>query len=179
MKQFKNRNDLIRSLGLNMVVCEIGVFRGEFSKFIFHEILPKELHLVDIFQGVTLSGDKDGNNIIWTDIGLEYENLKNFFSNDKNVFIHKGRSTEILSKFDDEYFDMIYIDGDHGYEGVMVDLQISYKKVKKGKFICGHDYTYTKFPDVYNAVNDFVKEKNLMIDSISNDGCPSFLIQKI
>jgi hypothetical protein len=131
---------------------EIGVFKGEFSKFVFNEIEPSELHLVDLFEGQMCSGDKDGNNIIWTDLNQEYNKLILYFNNDKNVFLHKGFSYDILSKFDNEYFDMVYIDGDHSYECVKNDLDIAFDKVKSGGYICGHDYTMQMFEGVVRAV---------------------------
>ncbi len=177
MEIIDNRNNLIKSFDKNLKIMEIGVFKGEFSKFIFDEIEPAELHLVDLFEGQMCSGDKDGNDIVWTDLSHEYENLKSYF-NGKNVFLHKGFSNDILSKFEDGYFDIIYIDGDHSYEGVKSDLKISYDKIKNGGFICGHDYTRALFEGVVRAVDEFCIEKSLEIKYLTNDGCPSFLIVK-
>jgi hypothetical protein len=178
METIDNRNNLIKKLEKNLKIMEIGIFKGEFSKFIFNEIKPSELHLVDLFEGNMCSGDKDGNNIIWTDLSQEYDNLTSYFQNDKNVFLYKGFSYNILSKFDNEYFDMVYIDGDHSYEGVKKDLNIAFDKVKSGGYICGHDYTTHMFEGVVRAVNEFCSEKGLSIKYITNDGCPSYLIVK-
>lgn len=175
---FETRNDLIKSLSNDMVICEIGVFKGEFSKYIYETIKPKELHMIDIFDGMMCSGDKDGKNIIWVNLNEEYVKLKSYFNNTQNVRIHKGFSFEILNGFVDEYFDLIYIDGDHSYEGVKKDLEIVINKVKKGGYIFGHDYTQTMFPEVVRAVNEFCDENNLKISYITNDGCPTFGIIK-
>lgn len=180
MNIFETRNDFIKTLNKELIICEIGVFKGEFSKFIFDEVSPKELHLIDIFEGMMCSGDKDGNNIVWVDLSNEIENIKNTFLNNKNVFIHKGFSYDILKNFNDNYFDMIYIDGDHTYNGVKTDLNMSLNKVKIGGLVCGHDYSQTKFPEVVRAVNEFCFENNLEINYITEDGCPTFgIIKKI
>jgi len=178
MKIYKDRNLLMKELGNGLNIMEIGVFKGDFSKFIQDEMKPLSLHLVDIFEGDMCSGDKDGNNIVWTNLSNEFNSLKNYFKESNNVFIHKGFSYDILSKFDDGYFDLIYIDGDHSYEGVKKDLNVSYEKTKKGGFIMGHDYTNERFPGVVKAVNEFCDEKELNIDSLTEDGCPTFLIIK-
>jgi hypothetical protein len=178
MKKIKDRNLLISEFQKNLKIAEIGVFKGEFSKFIFDKIDPKELHLIDIFEGQMCSGDKDGNNIVWTDLNVEYQNLKNYFHKYDNVYLHKGFSSDVLSKFEDNYFDIIYIDGDHSYEGVKKDLKISHKKVKKDGLICGHDYTDAMFRSVVMAVDEFCEEMNLKIEYLTEDVCPSFVIIK-
>ena len=49
--------------------------------------------------------------------------------------------------------------------------------VWKGGNILGHDYEPERFPGVVNAVNEFCDKYELSIDSLSNDGLPSFLIK--
>lgn len=178
MKILENRNDLLNTMDKNLVVCEIGVFKGDFSKIMLDILSPKELHLIDTFNGMMCSGDKDGNDITWTNLDEEYLNVTNMFSNNDNVYIHKGFSTDILNGFENNYFDMIYIDGDHSYEGVKSDLKLSFSKVKDGGLICGHDYISSKFEDVVRAVDEFCDDHNLEIKYLTKDGCPSFCIIK-
>ena len=176
MKILKTRNDLLDILPKNIIVAEIGVFKGDFSKIIYEKMEPKELHLIDIFDGEMCSGDKDGNNVVWTNLNDEYLKLKNEYDNNSIIHIHKGCSFNVLNNFPDEYFDLIYIDGDHSYEGVKKDLEVSYKKIKKGKHICGHDYSKNIFQSVVNAVDEFCRDKNLKIDFLTEDGCPTYCI---
>lgn len=140
---------------------------------------PKELHLIDLFDGIVPSGDKDGNNIVYANLNEEYKRLCDLYKNNNCVKIHKGQSYHNLINFPDNYFDMIYIDGDHSYDGVTKDLEISYLKVKENGYICGHDYSSEKFPQVVNSVNDFLTKYNLKIKYLTKDGCPSFCIKKI
>jgi hypothetical protein len=176
MIKFDTRDDLIVTLPKDMIVCEIGVFKGEFSEKLLTKTNPKELHLIDLFEGVVPSGDKDGNNMVYANLNNEYQILTEKYNNNPTITIHKGSSHDILKKFKDNYFDMIYIDGDHSYEGVSKDLEVSYDKVKSGGYICGHDYTSEKFLGVVNAVNEFNHKYGNEIYSITNDGCPSFCI---
>jgi predicted O-methyltransferase YrrM len=54
--------------------------------------------------------------------------------------IHRGYSTDILSRFADAYFDWIYIDGNHLFDFVKADLELGYRKVRRGGLITGDDY---------------------------------------
>lgn len=160
-----------------LIFCEVGVFKGDFSKIIFNNCQPKELHLIDIFEGYTGSGNKDGENVENIFLEPEYEKLKIYFENNKNVKLIKGYSFDILSTYIDNYFDIIYIDADHSYDVVKKDLELSYFKVKDGGYISGHDYNEHSFPGVFKAVNEFCDKYNLIIEAISEDILPTYLIK--
>jgi len=49
-------------------------------------------------------------------------------------------SVEAAMVFPDEYFDFVYVDADHSYKGVLSDIAVWYPKVKKNKYLGGHDY---------------------------------------
>lgn len=175
---FETRNDLIKSLPKKMKIAEVGVFKGEFSKFLFENLNPDELFLIDIFEGNMGSGDKDGNNMVFTLLENEYNFLLKYFEKNKNVHLLKGFSKNVLDSFEDNFLDLVYIDASHEYSDVKSDLDISFKKVKNNGYICGHDYNESRFPGVYRAVGDFCDENKLEIVSLTNDGCPTFCIKK-
>lgn len=177
MEIIENRNLLLDCFPKNTIIAEIGVFRGDFSKILFEKMQPEQLHLIDIFEGNMCSGDKDGQNMVWTDLSKEYDNLKEHFKDQENVFLHKGNSANVLNDFGDGHFDMIYIDGDHSYQGVKRDLETAFFKVKSGGLICGHDYGQM-FPTVVQAVNEFCNDRGLSIKYVTKDGCPSYCIVK-
>ncbi len=60
--------------------------------------------------------------------------------NNGTVSIHRMESATAAWLFSDDYFDWVYIDGNHRYEYVGADLLNFYPKVKKGGFITGDDY---------------------------------------
>lgn len=176
MIKYKSRNDLLEKLFSQKIGCEIGVFKGDFSKQILNAN-PKELHLIDPFIGSFSSADKDGLNWQFAVLEEEYEKLKNHFNENKNVYLHRGYSNDVLSGFQDSYFDTIYIDGDHSYKSVKNDLNLAYRKVKNNGYISAHDYCETKFPEIVLAINEFCTEVNLKIEAITEDGCPSVIIK--
>lgn len=165
----------------NCKIMEIGVFCGTFSDFIYNNLQPSELHLVDLFEGMMFSGDQDGNNGVTVNLTEQYEMLKTKYSNNSNVFVKKGTSSEILPTYPDDYFDIIYIDGDHSYFGSKLDLELSYMKIKNGGCICGHDYetNFRKTDHNYQfgikqAVDEFCLNNKLTINCKALDGCVSF-----
>jgi lipopolysaccharide biosynthesis glycosyltransferase len=178
IKYFNTRNELLNILPKNLKIAELGVFKGEFSSKIVELMNPSLLYLVDLFSGQQVSGDKDGNNIQWTNLDIEYENLSKKYTDSDTIKVIKDYTYNFLQSLEDGYLDMVYIDADHSYEGVKNDLELSYKKVKIGGIISGHDYTLEKHPGVVKAVDEFCKNYNLNIKYLTRDGCPTFLIIK-
>jgi hypothetical protein len=175
MKILKTRTDLLRLLPKNLIMAEIGVFKGEFSEEILDICRPYILYLVDVFTGHTASGDKDGKSIIEVDMGEEYARLRTLYQQDhRNVWFRKMLSLTFLGSLQPDYLDMVYLDADHSYESVSQELALCRKKVRAGGYICGHDYA----PQwgVKRAVDEFCEREGLDIGYLTEDGCPSYCI---
>lgn len=172
----RTRTDLINLIPDNSIILEIGVFKGEFSKEIIKLKKFKELYLVDIWLGAYGSGDKDGNNhTIIENMESVYMSLYKQTINRPDIHILRIDSNNFLKNWDDNYFDVIYIDGDHTEEVVYDDLVLSFGKIKDGGLLMGHDYASCS--GVTNAVNRFCENYNQKIDTIALDVCQSFLIK--
>ena len=168
----------------NPRIIEIGVFKGEFLEYLIQNCKIGEIDAVDLFEGITCSGDVDGNNVVNYDVGLSYIQLQEKYKDNKNINIHKSNSATFLQNQLNEYYDIIYIDGDHSYEGVKNDLTEGYKKIKNGGYIMGHDYEMNmeKATHYYNfgvkrAVDEFCINYKQKIISKAYDGCVSFCIK--
>ncbi len=126
---------------------EIGVFWGEFSEHLLKNTNIITLYGLDIYRNVG-----------------EIERITKQYSG-RFVFID-GRSPEYSKKFEDNFFDFIYIDAQHTYEAVKTDLESWYPKLKKNGLLFGddyllaHDHTESKF-GVVEAVNEFCENKNI------------------
>lgn len=117
-KVLTSRDHMLTLLPKNGIVCEVGVLKGDYSRKIIANCAPQEFHLVDInFEG--LADDVRG-----------HESAK----------MHQGLSFDVLKTFPDNYFDWIYIDADHTYEGVKADIEIAKTKVKTGGFLVFNDF---------------------------------------
>jgi len=72
-------------------------------------------------------------------------------------------SIEAAAGFPDNYFDLVFIDALHSYEGCLADIKAWLPKVKQGGYICGHDYP--RRPGVVQAVKEIFGEKDIETDS--------------
>lgn len=155
-------------------ICELGVFDG-FNFMLMIEHNPKEAVAVD-------SWISDGNPAR-TDSGYPQEKLTEQFENFKKmtadkpfVKLYREYTFDAVKHFPDEYFDLIYIDADHTYEGCKKDMEDWWPKVKKGGFFTGDDYTrkrakYTGVVfGVVEAVNEFGKTNNLTVHELTRHG---------
>ena len=53
-------------------------------------------------------------------------------------------------------FDLVYIDGDHEYEGVKNDLRIADEYVCPGGYLLAHDYARDSLPGVSKAIDEWM-----------------------
>ena len=184
---FEDRNTLIKEICNRIVsprVLEIGVFRGEFLDYIVNNCSISTIDGVDLFRGESCSGDVDGNNVVYYNLDKSYQELTEKYKNSSVVKLFQSDSSSYLNTVDNDYYDIIYIDGDHSYNGVKKDLSASFEKVKNGGYIMGHDYemNMNKANNTYNfgvkeAVDEFCSTYNQNISEKAIDGCVSYSIK--
>lgn len=184
LRVFPTRIEMLSVLPKHGVYAEIGVFKGAFSDVLCKVLQPRELSLIDLFSGFTNSGDQDGNNMEVVNIGDVYTHLVGVSKRFPALRVLKGDSSSILRSFPDNTFDMIYIDGDHSYEGVKKDLHAALLKVKPGGWIMGHDFGINpeKARNMYEfgverAVREMCRQFDQGVTVLGMDGCISFGIQ--
>ena len=160
------RNRLLKRLPRQAICAEVGVWKGDFSVRIQRRTKPRMLHLIDPwyfepnlpdrwYGGVIAKSQRDMDQIC--------HDVKTRFANAPNVKIHRGTSSDILSQFDDCYFDWIYVDADHRFASVLSDLRLCLAKTKPGGLVAGDDYTWGSFEGypVRQAVKEVVDEYGL------------------
>ena len=87
------------------------------------------------------------------------------FKNRLNKF--KGSSIAFFAKNEKRYFDLIYIDGSHFFNDVLIDAIKSFELLKKGGIIIFDDFLWalnnsSEYPPkeiVIGAINVFLKSK--------------------
>lgn len=146
---------------------EIGSFQGKSAVMMGEMIKEKgkniKLVCIDIFPTVEEldiekekgSGQGEEANIIRA---LPKSLLNTFVENTRKCEVDdviipiKSDSHKAAVLFPDEYFPFVFIDGGHGYDCLMKDLQLWYPKVITGCTIAGHDVSDIH---VNRAVKDF------------------------
>lgn len=109
-------------------IIEIGSWKGRSG----HALLSGckgMVYLIDTFKGTAGEMDYFKDKDAYEQC---VENLKDF----KNKEILKMTSSEAVSLVPE--VDMVWIDGDHSYEGCKRDIEMYLPKAKK--LICGHDF---------------------------------------
>lgn len=132
----------------NPVGLEIGTAEGITTRHLLSSVPNLKLFGVDPYSKyIDWTGELKNIN----DEETKYkENTKEF--SDRLTHIYET-SDDAASKFEDEQFDFIFIDGLHTYEQVLKDCVNYYPKLKKGGFLIGHDYA--RIEGVYTAATRF------------------------
>jgi hypothetical protein len=121
-------------------VCEIGVRNGQnFKLMIKHS--PKEAVAIDPWIEDGILGRND---MCYPQeaMDVQYNQFKEDMKDLSFVKTIRDYSFNVAKQFPDEYFDFIYIDADHTFEGCYQDIKDWYPKVKKDGVLCGHDYNH-------------------------------------
>lgn len=128
-----NLPDLFKELDFK-VGAEIGVLDGEFSEKLLKPNKDLKLYCIDPWK---LVGDFDD---------YDSERLKRAYITAKkrlskyNCAIIKKTSMQAVSSFADGSLDFVYIDGDHEFKSVSMDISEWIRKIRIGGIICGHDF---------------------------------------
>lgn len=145
----------------SIVAAQVGVERGLNATEMLQSMNFDKLYLIDDYAPYTdYLGGFCPQEIQDQVYQWMFKNLSPYL--DKVVFITKS-SMLASTLFQDEFFDFIYIDGNHNYDNVKQDMSLWYPKVKKGGILSGHDFDPRNVTrqDVAEAVKDFCKENKL------------------
>lgn len=169
----KKRADLLRIMPKNKIVAEIGVQAGLFAEEILLYTQPEHLYLIDCWAYQNPTEYHDEANMNNNEQEKLFQSVKQKFRNNPRVTVIRAFSPEAAELFKDNFFDWIYIDANHAYEGVKKDLEGWYPKIKVGGIISGHDYilleTVHSTFGVVSAVNEFMDKYHLKLEYLTNE----------
>lgn len=171
------RRFLLDLLPRESIGAEIGVHKGDFSRRILDLVRPRELHLIDPWRHEPSATYKDawygGHACGQAEMDTRYVGVCARFATEirsGTVIVHRGNSSDVLERFGDEYFDWVYIDGNHLYAFVLKDLQLSTSKTATGGYIAGDDYSSPGWwrDGVRRAVDEFIEGRVVQLVDIRN-----------
>lgn len=164
MNSIRNRIELamyFNQLGFDKG-AEIGVADGRYSEILCQKISGLELFSIDPWTPY------EGN---WRN--TEYQKNAYLKAEDRlrkyNVHLLAQTSLTAATDFQDESLDFVFIDGDHRFDPVMLDILLWAPKVRKGGIVAGHDYYEHKAGGVIPAVDAYVKAHNIQLNIIPRD----------
>jgi hypothetical protein len=156
--------------GVHLVGAEIGVLRANTAHRILVERPLLKHYMIDPWcvpeKGSSYDKSQDTNaQKSQEQHDADYRKTVELtrFAGKRAVIIRK-MSHEVIDQFEDGFFDFVFIDGDHSYDGVKLDIKLWLSKVKKGGWIGGHDYDHPKLPGVKRAVDEAFTDKNIELD---------------
>jgi predicted O-methyltransferase YrrM len=139
--------DMIQTLPTGLVMAEIGCYAGQSTReFAGH---ASKLYAVDIWA------DSDCGNIAYermADVEAAFDERMRCFPCVVKMKMTSAQAAEKIGLGAE--LDLVYLDGDHRYEGVKADICLWLGKLKATGIICGHDYGEPSNPEVKQAVDE-------------------------
>ncbi len=138
----------------NGTIVELGAWKGRSSAFLVVEAKNKspniKINIVDTWLGSKEHTDEMKDNL--------YQKFKSNMARLDGLYKeHRMTTNEAVPLFEDASLDGVFIDADHSYEAVKLDIQNWMPKVRKGGILAGHDYT-SAWPGVIRAVDEILPE---------------------
>jgi hypothetical protein len=143
--------DFIKNDNYNIEnIVEIGSYQGESTTIFSNNFKNSLIFAVDIW----VNNYDESEVIINTNNPKDVENNFDIITKNYNNIIKIKLSSEKFSNIiSDNSIDFVYIDGDHSYDGVTLDIVKWKNKVKHGGYIGGHDYVENRH-DLIKAVKE-------------------------
>lgn len=157
---------ILRSLVVNSIntdcldVLEVGVLFGINSicmyKLCNSELRRKHFTLIDPLHGYYRPGEKDCLTKLEVDRKILDENLSRANLNLNEISIIQGLSNapEVVEKASDKRYQVIFVDGDHSYEGVKQDYEIYGPLVADNGYLIFDNYNDGTSPGVDRFINE-------------------------
>jgi O-methyltransferase len=145
-------------------VAEVGVYKGEFAKYINIAFPNKTLYLFDTFAGFNeadIDVEKNNNfsqgNQDFSDTSVNMVIRKMKFP--EKCVIKKGYFPDSLDGLEDS-FCFVSLDPDL-YKPILDGLEYFYPRLVKGGYIFVHDYNNSLYPGAKQAVREFCNKNNI------------------
>ena len=157
--------ELMKHFGLPLVAAEVGVAEGRLSKELLSWGIEK-LYLIDIWERVPFIKGCGSFEQAWHEDNYN-QVIERIRGREQDVIMLKGFSYKMAEHIPDESLGMVYIDGDHTYEGARSDIDSYWPKLVNGGIMAFHDAANPTY-GIQNAIHDFTK--GVGINMLVEDG---------
>lgn len=174
MEQIKERN-------ISGACAELGVYQGDFSKYINRYLPERKLYLFDTFTGfgnqeiLNIEREKMRKDALKDFRDTTVQSVLNKMENPDNCVVCQGFFPQTAENVN-ENFALVSLDADL-YETILSGLEYFYPRLSKGGYIMIHDYGEYAWPGVKIAVDQYCKQHGISILPIL-DMCLSVIITK-
>jgi O-methyltransferase len=155
----------IMEAGLTGHIAELGVYKGDFAKYV-NEVFPhKTFFLFDTFTGFN-EDDLEKESRLNPGIGRQdfsdtsVDSVLAKMKHPEKCIVRKGYFPDTIGDLKDHQFCFVSIDADL-YEPILKGLKIFYEKLVPGGSILVHDYNNSGYPGCKKAVREFCAEQNI------------------
>jgi predicted O-methyltransferase YrrM len=132
--------------------AEIGVAAGKHAGQMLDAVPDLHLYLVDPYQGYF----RYKQELCDKRYAIAQRRL-----GERSVTFMKMTSLEASQQVEDRSLDFCYIDGDHRFDAVMMDIILWAPKVRRGGIVAGHDFYAFYQSGVVDAVYAYVRAHNI------------------
>jgi len=166
--QYRGLINLIESLCIsNAIMIEIGCFAGESTKIFASSDKIKIIYAIDPWT----SGYDNKDPASKSNLSLVEKKFGGRMIDNPKCVKMKTTSLEAVKEFEDRSLDLVYIDGDHRYEAVKRDICAWKPKLKRGGYLCGHDFGHPKYRGIEGVRLAFVDTLGDPDDTFEDSSC--------
>lgn len=125
--------------------AEIGVWTGDYSKQLLDANPALHLSAIDPWAIYRDYRDNNQQHRMEEKYRIACETLQPYVDAGRCTIVRKF-STDAAEDFEPESLDFVYVDGNHAFEYVALDLALWGRRVRPDGIVSGHDYYHFKLP---------------------------------
>ncbi|MEI8349051.1 MAG: class I SAM-dependent methyltransferase [Candidatus Omnitrophota bacterium] len=138
---------LALSLKKNSIIVEIGSYLGSSAAFLACAAKDRG-HMVYCVDTWKNEGMSEGSRDTFAEFCINIASIQSY------IRILRGNSAEIARTFD-RGIDLLFIDGNHSYDGVKQDVELWLPKLKDNGIIIFHDVAWEE--GVQKVINEYIQ----------------------
>jgi hypothetical protein len=139
-------------------VAEIGVWEGRHAKILQNQLDIEKMYLIDPYDAYEDYEESKSEVERMRDAKKTAHSKLESYDNVEWVELYSQQAAQEI----DEQLDYVYIDGNHNYDYVKRDIELSYELVEPGGVIAGHDFSIS-WSGVIQAVIEFADEEGVEV----------------